>query len=74
MESWERVEARLPHEHGAEGFLRAPERSEEREAPNVHNLLGFLSAPRCLQKGKFSRLRTKTLVPFPLTRRADPSE
>ena len=74
MESWERIEAGLPHERAAEGFLHRPARGEERDTPNLYNLLGFLSAPRCLQKGKFSRLRTKTLVPFPLTRRADPSE
>jgi len=74
MECKERVEARLPHERGAEGFLREPARSEEKDTPNLQNPLGFLRAPRRLHKGKFPRHRTNTLVPVPPTRRADPSE
>ena len=42
MKCKERGEARLPHERGAEGFLREPARSEEKDTPNLHNLLGFL--------------------------------
>jgi len=63
MKCKERGEARLPHERGAEGFLRKPAGSEKRDTPNLHNLLGFLRMPRCLTQREISKAKDKNLDP-----------